>query len=1634
MSATPFNFDTVTPDLLMATTKKLIDINKGQADPDDRDSLANQKFMGPEDFFAERIDKDSGGIGKKILWKSTGRGKLVGVSSGALSPQLDSVLLNSGLGTALEEINPIEILDQHTRVLRLGDGGIPSVQSIPEEAKGVQASQFGFIDPIRGPESSKLGVDSRITLGSFKGDDGNLYSNFIDTRTGEPRVVSARDASALTIAFPGEMQKKSPTVRAMHKGKLSYVPKTLVDLELPHASEMFSATSNLVPMPNTAQGNRLFMAGKMISQALPLENAEAPLVQSALSEDGVSFMEAAGSKMGTIRSEQPGIVSKITPDEIIVKQADGSKKSYELYNNFPLNRKTQLRSISKVQVGDRIKGGDLLAYSNFTDPDGTTAIGKNLRVGFFPFAGLSVSGDTNIFWRDERGIGKYTPIRDIAHRGKIYANALDDTDWEAKIHPVKAYIAHEASVPMCKVTTLDGDEVTTTESHSFVTMGDDGRLIPIYPEDMVIGRTVVPVVPLQGVFSGKYTRVSNKPKTNHKTAKAVDLPLDRDIGFLYGMYISEGWTGGSKHQHKNIGIAVVEPELIAKLTEICIKHDLSHTIKICKKENGTSGVFIIYSAALASLIAKGCGNGCANKKIPAEAWASNREFVEGLISGYWCGDGTISDKQMTASTASRQLANGLCALLSALGVRATYRTYQPKQGNFKKKVKETNHIKIFAHSLRSMPKLDLSRKQEKLETLINKGEKFTRDRIPVPKKFIPAVNKALSGRNVVPPCGYIGRPLLKEIEHKLPKEIITIINADVWWDVVANIDEAQEESVVFDLDMQPISNFSVGSGLTVHNTFEDAYVISESAAKKMSSEHMYAHSLDTNNTKHVDKNKYITMFSGKYDKDQLKKIGDDGIILEGSKVEKGDPLILATGEAEARADGQWKNLSTKASRGFRDRSETWDHDSTGVITDVMQTPSGVKVAVSSVIPMKKADKLSAFFGDKGIVAKVIPDDQMPKDAQGRPFEVIQNPLTLPTRMNPAQIYEMQLSKIARKLGRPIKVPQFKDEDMADWVGKQLKLHGLSDTEDIYDPVKERTIKSVLTGEKYFMKLHHTAESKSGARDVSGYTSEGAPSSGGKEGSKTIANLGLNSLLAHGAVNFIRDTKTVRSQQNDDFWRAYKLGYAPPTPKESNTYKKYLAYLQGAGIKVDSKPNQLNIMAMTDKDIDNISRGAITKATTVNAKDLSPKAGGLFDRAITGAHGGDKFSHINLNEPMPNPVMEEPIRRLLGLRKKDITEVIAGRMPLAGKTGGAAIKEALSRLNIDKLIPIVEEDIKGSRGSIRDNSIKRLRYLKMMKDTGIKPADLVLSKFLVIPPKFRPISKMENGVQLASDPNYLYQDLILHNDVLNDVRDEFGDEEAGDEKVNLYNSLKATAGLADPVPQKLQDQQVKGLLKHVFGKASPKLGLFQKRVIGMSTDLSARGVISPNPKLNMDEVGLPETQAWKIFSPFVIRNMVRRGMGASQAAEALKTKSKEARAALEAVMEERPIVITRAPVLSKYGMMGVKAKLIDGESLEMSPVIAKSFTADYDGDAMSYHVPVSDSSVKDVMDKMLPSKNLLHSRDFGAHYVPTQEYAYGLYLASGKSSGKKQVFENKEAAIKAYRRGEVGINDEVEILR
>jgi hypothetical protein len=712
----------------------------------------------------------------------------------------------------------------------------------------------------------------------------------------------------------------------------------------------------------------------------------------------------------------------------------------------------------------------------------------------------------------------------------------------------------------------------------------------------------------------------------------------------------------------------------------------------------------------------------------------------------------------------------------------------------------------------------------------------------------------------------------------------------------------------------------------------------------------------------------------------------------------------------------WSNTST-----------TWDHEVPGTVTDVHKTKRGWKIAIKTYQPAQEADKLANRYGGKGVISKIIPDDQMPHDKEGNPFDILLNPLGVISRGNPAQLIETALGKVARKRGKAYRLPGFMDESFLDLAKRELQREGLSDTEDLFDPTTGRKIPNVFTGEQFTLKLHHLSESKvSGRGDTGAYSAEDTPARGGKTGSKRLSTMGINALISHGATEVLRDAQVVRGQRNDDFWRAFRLGYSPPSPRVPLIYQKFMAYLQGAGVSLNKSGNQTQIFAMTDDDVDKLSSGPLKSADTVRADNLRGMPGGLFDPGMTGSHGGNRWTHIDLSAPMPNPVMEEPIRRILGLTKQEYYNLIKEK-------GGAGIRQQLATIDLDREIEANQQMVRSGPRSKRDLAVKRLGYLMSMKEMGIMPDKFVMSKVPVLPPIFRPISSMKE-MTLVADPNFLYQDLWHANNDLAELSESLSDHDLGDERLRLYNAFKAITGLGDPVGAKSQEKNVRGLLAHVFG-GTPKAGMFQRRVLGTPVDIVGRAVITPNPSLDMDHVGLPEKIAWNVYQPFIVRRLIRAGMPAVGAAHAVANKTEPARKALLAETKARPVLINRAPTLHRYGMMAAFPILTKGNTLQISPVMTPGFGADFDGDQMNFHVPVTDEAVQEAISKMLPSTNLYAVQDFGVHLIPKQEFLLGLYLASrGKSKKQPRIFNLPTDVIRAYNRGEVQLTDPVTVMK
>ena len=206
-------------------------------------------------------------------------------------------------------------------------------------------------------------------------------------------------------------------------------------------------------------------------------------------------------------------------------------------------------------------------------------------------------------------------------------------------------------------------------------------------------------------------------------------------------------------------------------------------------------------------------------------------------------------------------------------------------------------------------------------------------------------------------------------------------------------------------------------------------------------------------------------------------------------------------------------------------------------------------------------------------------------------------------------------------------------------------------------------------------------------------------------------------------------------------------------------------------------------------------------------------------------------------------------------------------------------------------------------------------------------------------------------------------------------------------------------------------------------------------MGKPQDNVARGTIAVDPDLSLDSIGIPREMAWKMYAPYVQRRLVRSGLKPGDALLNLRDRTDLANKALERETTERPVIYSRAPSWHKFNVIAGRPKLIDGDTIMVNPLITAGMSADFDGDAMNLHVPAMDDSVKEAMEKLLPSKMLwsIKNQDVVVP-VPAQEMILGLYTANKRPSKNKFKFKSEEEALSAIRRGEIELSDDIEIIK
>jgi DNA-directed RNA polymerase subunit beta' len=408
------------------------------------------------------------------------------------------------------------------------------------------------------------------------------------------------------------------------------------------------------------------------------------------------------------------------------------------------------------------------------------------------------------------------------------------------------------------------------------------------------------------------------------------------------------------------------------------------------------------------------------------------------------------------------------------------------------------------------------------------------------------------------------------------------------------------------------------------------------------------------------------------------------------------------------------------------------------------------------------------------------------------------------------------------------------------------------------------------------------------------------------------------------------------------------------------------------------------------------------------------------------------SQRELKDLKPMLVVSEDIYQRLSLKYGHIFE--------AG-IGAEAIVKILEKIDLDKTIAKLEKELGDAVDSKQEKIIKRLKLLKSLKVNNIRPEWMVLSIVPVIPPDLRPMVSLEGGRFATSDLNDLYRRVINRNNRLKQLIELSAPEvicrnekrmlqEAVDALID--NSARASKTTIASTGQK---RQLKSLADSLKGKQ----GRFRQNLLGKRTDYSGRSVIVVNPKLNLDQCGLPKRMALELFKPFIISKLIEREIvhNVRSASRYIDNGTDDVWDILEDIVNKSYVLLNRAPTLHRLGIQAFKPILIEGKAIQIHPLVCTAFNADFDGDQMAVHVPLTEEAKAEARDLMLASHNLLKPATGDPIVTPSQDIVWGAYYLTSikeKLEDKKELkyFYNENEAKTACDYGQIKLQEFVKV--
>ena len=369
-------------------------------------------------------------------------------------------------------------------------------------------------------------------------------------------------------------------------------------------------------------------------------------------------------------------------------------------------------------------------------------------------------------------------------------------------------------------------------------------------------------------------------------------------------------------------------------------------------------------------------------------------------------------------------------------------------------------------------------------------------------------------------------------------------------------------------------------------------------------------------------------------------------------------------------------------------------------------------------------------------------------------------------------------------------------------------------------------------------------------------------------------------------------------------------------------------------------------------------------------------------------------------------------------------------------GAEAIKELLTEIDLDQLYTQITTDLEGASGQKRVRLLKRLEVVESFRQSGNRPEWMILDVIPVIPPDIRPMVQLDGGRFATSDLNDLYRRVINRNNRLARLLElQAPDIIIRNEKRMLQeavDSLIDNGRKGRPVTGP-NNRPLKSLSDMLKGKQ----GRFRQNLLGKRVDYSGRSVIVVGPELKMYQCGLPKEMALELFKPFVMKRLVetKAVVNIKAARKAVERAKPEVWDALEVVIKGHPVLLNRAPTLHRLGIQAFEPVLVEGRALKLHPLVCTAYNADFDGDQMAVHVPLSAEAQAEARFLMLAAGNLLKPSDGRPVCVPTQDMILGSYYLTLDKDGEKgegKVFRDVDEAMMAYQTGYLTLHSKIKV--